>query len=283
MIIRSPKWLREFIDFELVFGEDIRGEKSKNQIRKERQRKKFEEERRLKRERRNIKKEWERRWNKTDRDMFCKFYCETFKNFSGENSVGHYTYTLYSSELNSIKETWQNDHMLWKKYDEWLNIEKNRLEEEKRKQEEQERLKNELNNLYDEWVKDWNSSKYSDKIKTETDIYGDIKAFYIFEDGREMTMKDNVLTIGSITYTLGLIFKNKFVEGFNRIINMEAYAERKPRHPKHNLYKTLLDTIKNRESQLEKLDFGDSKREILENELSNAKRKAKKMKEKYGF
>ena len=52
---------------------------------------------------------------------------------------------------------------------------------------------------------------------------------------------------------------------------------------KYNLYMTLLKTIKSRESQLKKMANEDSKRELLENELSVVRIKAQKMKEKYNF
>jgi len=55
-VYRSPKWLRNFLDFEVHTGEDIKGKVSKADVRRE----------------------WERRWNSMDRDKFEKFYASEF-------------------------------------------------------------------------------------------------------------------------------------------------------------------------------------------------------------
>lgn len=45
-IYRSPKWLRNFLDFEISTGKDIKGEPSKKQVEKEQKEKDLKEKQR---------------------------------------------------------------------------------------------------------------------------------------------------------------------------------------------------------------------------------------------
>ena len=73
-IFRSPKWLRNFVDFEINTGKDIKGEQSERS--KERERKKIEKE---------IEKKWNLKWNAmyssyTEREKFKDFFNDFYKN-----------------------------------------------------------------------------------------------------------------------------------------------------------------------------------------------------------
>lgn len=54
-VFRSPKWLRDFVDFEVNTGEDIKGEPSKSELER----------------RRN--KEWKTKWDRIKRDDKISF------------------------------------------------------------------------------------------------------------------------------------------------------------------------------------------------------------------
>lgn len=270
-VYRSPKWLRKFIDYEIHTGEDIKGKVSKRELRA---REKAEADR--------IKREWDNRWNNMNKEDFKDFYKDEFPN-EVKYQYGGY---IYSYDLEKIRSEWQNKPEIWVKFDKW--VKKKREEESK-----QERLKNELDELWDSMMKDFYSNPYSDKIETKTEK-GSVRVFYTFENGKKLEMWENELTFGNIVYTLGLIYRNKFVTLINKMIgdmkNRPGYkssysssSNKYSNHPKGSLYQSLKDTIKQREDQLKKMDKNDPERPSLQNELDVAKRKLQDMKDKYKF
>ena len=194
-VYRSPKWLRKFLDYEIHTGEDIKGKVSKREIRA---REKAEADR--------IKREWNNRWDNMDKGDFKKFYKEEFP------SEVKYQYNdyIYSSDLEKIRSKWQNNPEIWVRFDKW--VEKKREEEAK-----QQRLKIELDELWNSIMRDFYSNPYSDKIETKTEK-GSVRVFYTFENGKKLEMWENELTFGNIIYTLGLIYRNKFVTLINKMI-----------------------------------------------------------------
>ena len=296
-VYRSPKWLRKFLDYEIHTGEDIKGKVSKREIR---QKAAAEEKARIEREKAEadrIKREWNNRWDNMSKEDFKDFYKEEFP------SEVKYQYDnyIYSSDLEKIRSKWQNNPEIWTRFDKW--IKKKREAEAK-----QEEIKRDLENLYNSIIRDFYSSPYRDKIRTETHK-GTIKVYYTFEDGRSFEMWENELTYGNTVYTLGLIHRNKFITLINKIIgdmknrpggskshntnsnkgshntgsNRGTKANKYSNHPKGALYQTLKDTIEQRELQLKKMSKNDPERVSLQNELDTAKRKLDALKDKYKF
>ena len=170
-------------------------------------------------------------------------------------------------------------------------------------------------------ISDFSANPYSDKIVTPK-INGELACYYTFENGKiiKFYKKANdsrwCLEWGDTTYTLGPVWKSKFISLFNEIIDKRRTRPQKsgydrydsynksgssssgykssgtssgPKkdntadHPKGNLYNTLKQTIKQREDQLSKMSKQDPSRVALENELATAKRKVAEMKTKYKF
>lgn len=159
-------------------------------------------------------------------------------------------------------------------------------------------------------IRDFYSNKYRDKYSTPKED-GETTFRYTFEDGDTFILRGNriVYDFGNqrITYTVGLILKNRFVELANRIIasdyntrptgqksnqnsnQQQSRARQKPKenkyssHPKGGLYQRLKDTVDLRKKQLSEMSKGHPDRTVLENELTAAETKLKKMQSDYKF
>jgi len=291
---RSPRWLRKFADIEINTGEDIKGNVSKKQLRKEEKEKKE-----------NLRKQWNKNWNNADSNLFKQFIRDSFPKDS---------YNTFSSEgMTKIYNKWLDDFEIWNKYEAWI-IRKKReedalREESERKEREHKKVELELLTLFKRITDDFNLHKYRDKFSTPMDN-GETTFHYNFEGGDSVILNGNkiIYNFGSqrITYTVGLAFKNKFIILANQIINCKFFDKRtgqksqrnnsedpinrksKPthkysHHPKGNLYQTLRDTVELRRSQLEKLSKSDPNREFLQNELLSAEKKLKKIQSDYKF
>ena len=283
-VYRSPKWLRNFLDFEVHTGEDIKGKVSKADVRRE----------------------WERRWNSMDRDKFEKFYASEFpSDYRNRRSC------LLSSDFREIHDQLFGNFEIWTKYDAWL-------QKDKQREEEQAKIKQELEDLYNSMIRDFQNSPYSDKLIY--DRKGEYTAVtYKFENGKHLTIlvatdKQTKIEYEGSTYTVSIIFSNKFVSlinemndkkrsrpgrntsssgsGYSGYKSSSGYSSSSGRkstsnkwsgHPKGNLYQTLKDTITQRKEQLKKMSKNDPERKHLENELATAERKLREMNDKYKF
>lgn len=87
-IVRSPKFLRNFVDFEINTGRDIKGEPSE----KEKKRRIFEL--------------WDKRWKACDEYDFSQFYKEVYNKS-----------LLFKSNLLSIRDKYRGDMSLWEEFD----------------------------------------------------------------------------------------------------------------------------------------------------------------------
>lgn len=233
---------------------------------------------------REIRKKWEKRWREIDEDDFKDFYKEVF----GKH--------IYRSDLSNIKSDWIGNFELWDKYDIWLKAKRD-------KESKQEEIKRDLDNLFQRLINDFSSNPWEDKYRA-TSNGGEVTFYYTFEDGDKFEMTDDRINYGGHTYTVGLIYRNKFVSLANEIISkgtkrpsgrQRAYnsssssGSRKSTkskysdHPKGNLYQTLKDTVAQRKEQLSKMSKNDENRAHMENELKAAERKLKEMKDKYQF
>ncbi|CAG7579694.1 MAG: hypothetical protein SLAVMIC_00022 [uncultured marine phage] len=290
MIYRSPKWLRNIIDFEISTGEDIKGVPSK------RRQKKIKAAEELKRKE-ELSKKWNSKWNAMRANDYLE---DKFKDFY-KKMYGWNRSFIFSSDFDTIKERWENDMQIWVDFTKYIK-------EEKKKEAEHERIKKELDDLASDIMNDYVRNRYSDKVSTERNSYGKIKVKFRFEDGRTVTMQGDTIILesrkGTNTFTVGLLYQAKFSNVFSQLINdinagnskrrsksrssyNKGYASGKKRktydHPKRGLYETLLETIAQREDQLKGMSNYDENRESLQNELDNAKRQAEKIKVKYKF
>ncbi len=300
-VFRSPKWMRNFLDFEVNTGQDIKGEPSK----------------------RKILKQWDARWEECDKSDFKEFYGQVIK---GQR----WTSYISPSELEEIKKKIRGDMSIWDKFDEWLpghliakkeaeerwkKREKERAEKEakerweayqkeaKEKEEQektQKRLAKELDDLFDALVKDFSSNPYSDKYSTPK-RNGNVCFDYRFENGDKFSICGNKIDYKNSLYTLGSLYRNKFVNLCNEIGSKgrtrpsgqkswssnssgSRYSSKtKSVDPNKDRYDKLMDNIKLREEQIRKMSKTDSERTALENELDNYKRAAKRMKDRYQF
>lgn len=275
-IYRSPKWMRNFLDFEVATGSDIKGEPSKRQKRKE------------------IEKEWNQRWRNVKEEDFRDFYEEVYKNETKKYHNGY----IWTNDLWKIKERHMGDMSIWEKFDKWL-VEKRRKEEERK------RIERDVNQLYNDIFNDFNNNQFFDKIDTPT-INGKIVIIYHFENGDKVTLSNDEIKYEtktkSITYVLGLVYINKFRSLFNDIISHVNRTQRERKNsgsnyrdkskkssktassdPKRAKYDTLNDKIKLREEQLNKMKKTDTNYDVLKNELETYKRIRDKMKADYKF
>lgn len=281
-IYRSPKWLRNFVDYEINTGDDIKGQPSKRKLK------------RLEKER--LEKEllrWDQRWRDADEYTFRRFFKETYNFDIRSNDV-----------LMTVKKQFRGDFNLWEMYDAFLK-------NEKREQEEQERLSRELDRLYDEVRADFMKAPYSDKIKTPK-INGRNAFHYEMENGYTFKIEDNRISYKDKIYTVGLLYRSKFVNLANMMIDNQkrrpggdkkkatgsggssynsgksyTNSQRKTRpswadHPKAETYFSLEKSIELRKEQLSKMKDGPDKA-ALENELKTAEIMLQKMKDKYKF
>jgi hypothetical protein len=293
-VYRSPKWMRNFIDFEVNTGKDIKGEPSK----------------------RAILKEWDKRWKECNNSSaktreFIEFY-------SLEIEGARWSRYISSSELDEIRLKHRGDMAIWEKFDKWLpkyRKDKKESEERYRRERERERYENEqkqqkikkdLDDLYSAIVKDFSNNPYFDKYSTQI-RNGNVCFDYKFENGDTFNICGYKITYKKSTYTVGTTSKDRFVKLCN---NISQHGRKRPGgskswssgsgsgssdsgsryssktksdDPNRARYDKLVDNIKLREEQLKKMSKTDKERTALENELDNYKRAAERMKTKHKF
>lgn len=288
-VFRSPKWMRNFLDFEVSTGQDIKGEPSK----------------------RRLLKEWDKRWKECNQSDFKEFYYTQIK---GERWAPYIT----SEKFEEIRKELRGDMSIWEKYDKWLpgykkakeeareryeKREKERQEQRRKEQKEkaereqreryqreqrQKKVTKELDDLYSALIKDFSNNPYSDKYSTPR-RNGKICFDYKFENGDEFQMCENEIKYKNSIYTVSNTYRNKFVNLCNEIAQKgktrpsgSRYSS-KSEDPNKDRYNKLMDNIRLREQQLRKMSSVDPERTALENELDNYKRAAKRMKDRFQF
>lgn len=269
-VYRSPKWLRKFMDYEVSTGDDIKGKKSKKSIRLEEEKKKKE-----------ILKKWDNKWKNIDPVEFREFFKEVYP----KETLRYFSGYVSSYDLPKIEKEYRGDFIFLKKFDKWKS-------DKVKKEQEHERVKKELDDLFKYLVDDFSSNQYNDKYETSREN-GNVCFIYTFENGDDFKMCDNKITYKNSKFTVGLIYRNKFISLCNEIAGKgkrrpggrKSYSKSKRTYddPNRNRYEKLKDNIKLREEQINKLPKLDSERKFLENELDNYKRALKRMKDKYQF
>lgn len=190
--------------------------------------------------------------------------------------------------------------------DQWER-ERREREAKQKKADEQEKIERELNDLFNRIVRDFQNNPWSDKFDTPT-VGGKTTFKYKFENGWTFEMNGNEIIYTDDKYrhgyTVGLIWRNKFVKLANEI---NAKGKRRPTsssrksghdyqkksepfretpktgNTQRDKYNLLNDKIKLREEQLRKMKPNDPDRIGLENELSNYKRVRDKIKKEHKF
>jgi hypothetical protein len=289
---RSPKWLRNYLDFEVNTGDDITGQPSERRM-------KADAEKAKKEAAKKAREYWSKRWKEADPTEFKEFYKEVYNNGR----------SVYSFDLEDIQKKWKDDNRLWDSFDKWL--EKKRAEKQ-----EQEKIEKELNDLYRLLENDFISAPYYDKIKTPT--VGNERCFhYTFENGKLFRIEGDRFYWESSIYTVGLTYKAKFVQlansmirnckerprksgydrydsygsnsgssGYRQSSSQQRKANTPPKwkdHPKGPMYQNLKDTVRLRKEQLAKTSKTDPNYDALKNELETAEAMIKKMNQKYQF
>ena len=292
---RSPKWLRNYLDFEVNTGDDITGQPSERRM-------KADAEKAKKEAAKKAREYWSKRWKEADPTEFKEFYKEVYNN----------GISVYSFDLEDIQKKWENDNRLWDSFDKWLD-------KKRKKKEEQEQIEKELNDIYELLIDDFRKAPYSDKIKTPT-VNGKTAFHYTFENGKLFRLEDNKIYWDSSIFTVGLLWKAKFVQLANDMVRRgqqrqqrsgydrydryskgsssgssgyrssssqdQRKANTPPKwkdHPKGPMYQNLKDTVRLRKEQLAKTAKTDTNYEALKNELETAEAMIKKMNQKYQF
>lgn len=243
-----------------------------------------------------ISKAWEENWNNfSKKDIFNEFRIYRFG---------------YGSSLSDIKRRYKNNMDFWVQYNIYVQKQKNIKEEEVKVK----KITQELNDMLSNISKDFNNShRNGNKVSTRREGYDShIEVTYRFDNGDIVVMEGRTLVYTNYThkikYTLGHHMRSTFVDLFNSIIlkinddskynrngnnyNYDYYGDMdtkfnnpvsKDDHPKRSLYNTLKNTVDQRERQLKDGKYNMENKESLVNELDNAKRKLKDIKDKYNF
>jgi len=245
---------------------------------------------------------WSKRWKETDTTEFKEFYREVYNN-------GKF---VYSFDLEDIHKKWKDDNRLWDSYDKWLD-------KKRKKEEEEQQIEKELNDIYELLIDDFRKAPYSDKIKTPR-VNGEAAFHYTFENGKLFRLEDNKIYWDSSIFTVGLLWRLKFVKLANDIMRSKKQRQQRsgydrydryskgsssgssgyrssssqeqrkantpPKwkdHPRGAMYQNLKDTVRLRKEQFAKTAKTDPNYEALKNELETAEAMIKKMNQKYQF
>lgn len=197
MKFRSPKWLRNIIDFEISTGKDINGIPSNRAIRRAVRKREKERKKRLRQEKillQEKKDKWDERWENKDNNTFSSFYLNNYR-----ISINPYK----KEELENLRGRLNYNDSIWDEYDKYL--EKIRLEYEEKK-----RQRNLLNK---KWMDRWN---YTDRG------YGSIFIdFYYNTYKKYRENDDDILKKWKYDWTLWNEFDKYITRKKEREINRE--------------------------------------------------------------
>jgi hypothetical protein len=267
---RSPKWLRNFVDYEINTGEDIKGEPSKRRAAKLEKEKQAElkrqaDERQKSRERQEKaekeRKEQEDRYKawrkqadeKEEQDKIERDLNTLYKSIISDFSANPYSDKIVTPIINgenACNYRFENGKII--KFYKKANDSRHCLE-----------WGDTIYTLGSVWT-----SKFIDLINE------------MIDKGHTRPQKsgyDRYNSYGGSSSSSG--YKSSGSTG----TGSGPKKDNTTGHPKGNLYNTLKQTIKQREEQLSKMSKQDPSRAALENELATAKRKVAEMKTKYKF
>lgn len=294
-IYRSPKWLRNIIDYEVNTGDDIKGQPSK----------------------RSLNNKWDDRWkNSVDKYsymVFMMFFKKTYSYVELDSAL--------NKQVEDIKNKFRGDFTILDKFDlyivDFLKIkdkaEKDREKKDREKKDRKDREEKELRYIFDIVHSDFNKAPYDDKFYTSDTLVS--KTFYYdLENGNLFSLiehKDNKIDILFVDWLSSKINKEYILRDINSVklkvlfrkikkyiisgatkrpSNNNDYSYNSPpkkepkkdKHPKKDTYDTLKKSIQLRKTQIKDMKTGAEK-DAMENELKVAESMLKKMKSKYAF
>lgn len=233
---------------------------------------------------------------------FMNFEINTKGDIKGEPSEKEKKRRIWEmwDDTINLRNRYRGDMSFWDEFDKW----KKGKEEKAR---EQRRIERELEDLINKFQNDGRSYPYNDKFEAKN---GGKKFEYKFEDGchLEIDLLDSGAKLVFIdkthkhTYTVGLKYRNRFVDVCKFIINnsknrpesnqrsytRNEWKEREKKSqtsgdPKKDRYNSLKETVRLRKEQLSKMSKSDSEYQVLKNELDAAERALNAFKNKYQF
>ena len=251
-VYRSPKWLRNIVDFEVNTGRDIKGEPSKREKERLEKEKSRKEKEAAEAKAKKVMDEAYARARKAREDAERKEEQE-------QERISKDLDDLYDNILEDFKSARYHDKM-----------------------------STPTNSRGDVYVIYNFENGYRVKMEGDRLEYGNVtytlgavsrvrfvRLFNAITEAEKTYRPGGSKTWGSSNSNTGSGSKNTGSSSYK--------SEPKSSDPKRNLYDSLVSTIKQRESQLAKMSKTDPDRKALENELNVAKTKRDSMKIKYKF
>jgi len=264
-IYRSPKWLRNFVDYEINTGKDIKGEPS------------------LKRQKEIKLEQWDKRWKEVDKEDFVTFFYKT------------YQVDISSSGMfNAVKKQFRGDDNLWKMFDEFISnrdMIKREINEVIEKMERDFALAPYSDKITTPTVNGQTAFHYKfesgTKIRLEGNkLHANNAVYTLNTDSRNKFVKVANVLINKGKTRPKTSSGSSSGSGSSRKSSGSSYNKwSRPSwadHPKAETYISLKKSIELRKEQLGKMAKGPDKT-ALENELKTAEVMLNKMKEKYQF
>ena len=318
-VFRSPKWLQDYLDFEIRTGQDIKGGKSKRQIQREQEEAEA-----------NSRRKWNVAWDRMMDDLNMKhqfkvFMVSEYPKYAGRDY-------LSTAEMESFKTRYRGDHTVWSNFEKFL-----------KKKEESDKYTLFVNEIIEEMESDWrnNGDNYSDRMSDNTSGSGRSFTYTFAKRNRKNSTCSRTVTMifkkdskGSYTgesemdiqfeifdqylgkntrynlTTSGLLI-NRFIKFINSVTESSKrsgggkyyggsssnsnYSNSKKSEPKgkydtpktgnkdRDRYNLLKDKYKLRKEQLDGMSENDPTYTSLKNELDNYKRAIDRMKDQHKF
>lgn len=255
-IFRSPKWMRNFVDFEINTGKDIKGQPSKKELKK-------------------IKlKEWDDRWNSENKVDILQFMID--------NKLGN--------DFNEVQKVFKGDDRFWSLYDKWLKEKKIKSDEYDRIKK---KIVDLYDQIYFDWrsnpyVDKVKTIKIEGKIKW---IYKLENGTIISLLDNKLETPDSTFSLDSFFKNMFIDLANKITDNSkqrtkpndNNYHNSSYNKKNQENDPIRSKWNKLKDIVKLREDQLRNMPNSDPNKKLLQNELDSYKRKIDQMKSQYKF
>jgi hypothetical protein len=262
---RSPKWLRNYVDFEVNTGDDISGEPSKRKAAK------LEKEKQDKLKAERLKKQAEAEKERARQAMYDEWKREAKKK-GEQDQIERELNTLYQSIISDFSANRYSDKISTPQRNGktacYYTFENGKV------------IKIYKNTTDARFCVEWETTIYTIGLEWTNKFIGLCNE--MIKKGGPRPQRSGYDRYDS--YGKG----SSQSSGYKQSSGSSSGSSSGQRasstgHPKGNLYNTLKQTIKQREEQLSKMSKQDPSRVALENELANAKTKVADMKKKYQF
>jgi hypothetical protein len=263
---RSPKWLRNYVDFEVNTGDDIKGEPSKRKAAK------LEKERQDKLKAERLKKQAEEEKERARQAMYDEWKKEAKKK-SEQDQIERELNTLYQSMISDFSANRYSDKISTPQRNGktacYYTFENGKV------------LKIYKNTTDARFCVEWESTIYTIGLEWTNKFIGLCNEM-IKKGGprpkRSGYDRYDSYGKGSSQSSGSSGYKQSSSSGQRKADNTPPKWRD---HPKGGMYQTLKDTVKLREEQLKKATGSD--KEALQNELTAAKRMLDNLNKKYNF